>query len=183
MIAFAAMVDDSAELTHFNELVKTYQEEMMRVARSILHDYQLAEDAVQDAFYGIAVSLKRLPSKKSEAHAYVLSCAKSAALRIQREMCEEGDMGEASTISVYATQDDPTFEAIAESDDYDGLLHAIRQLPEAYQDVMLHYYVYEQSIGEIAKLFGRKPSTVRQQLTRSRRLLAKHFRKEGIEIE
>lgn len=180
MIAYAALIDDQADLLKFNELVEMYQEEMFRIARSVIFDHQLAEDAVQNALYGIAVSFKKVPSNDiNAAHTYLLSCAKYAALRIKKSR-QQVDEVETSEIIDITPDDNPTFEAIQQSDAYDQLLYAIEQLDEIYQDVLLHFYVYDQSIKEIAKLFGRKPSTVRQQLTRGRRLLAEICRKEGI---
>lgn len=85
LIAYAALIDDQADLLIFNELVEKYQEEMFRIARSVLFDHQLAEDAVQNALYGIAVSFKSIPSNDIDAaHTYMLSCAKYAALRIKK---------------------------------------------------------------------------------------------------
>lgn len=46
MIAYAALIDDQADLFKLNELVEKYQEEMFRIAKSVLFDHQLAEDAV-----------------------------------------------------------------------------------------------------------------------------------------
>ncbi len=180
MIAFAALIDDQEDLQFFNHIVEAYQIEMFRVARSVLGDNQLAEDAVQNALYGIAVSFHRVPSADAdELHAYVLSCAKYAAYRILRSERHE-ETSELTEIAGASPEDDPTFARIEQSEDYDQLLQAIKQLDETYQDVLLHYYVFEQSVKEIAKLFGRKPSTIRQQLTRARRQLAEICRKEGI---
>lgn len=180
MIAYAALIDDRADLLLFSELVEQYQEEMLRIARSILHDHQLAEDAVQNALYGIAVSFGKVPTyDESAAHAYMLSCAKYAALRLRKNE-QRVETVEYSEIIDVSPEDDPTFERIRQSDDYDRLLRAIGQLDELYQDVLLHFYVYDQSVKEIARLFGRKPSAVRQQLGRGRRLLEEICRKEGI---
>ena len=38
MIAFSALIDDPDDLLIFGELVERYQEEMIRIARSILAD-------------------------------------------------------------------------------------------------------------------------------------------------
>lgn len=180
MIAFSALIDDPDDLLIFGELVERYQEEMIRIARSILADPQLAEDAVQNALYGIAVSFKKIPSGSlPAAHAYMLSCAKYAAMRILQKQGKEIPFGP-SAYAALTSGEDPTFEAIRSADDYDRLLHAIEQLDEKYQDVLLHYYVYGQSTREIARLFGRKPSAVRQQLSRARQLLKELCRKEGI---
>lgn len=180
MIAYAALIDDQADLLRFNELVELYQEDMIRIARSVLYDHQLAEDAVQNALYGIAVSFKKIPSHDAKAvRVYMLSSAKHAALRLKKNEKKIETVGYSEIIDV-SPEDNPTFEAIRQSDDYDQLLHAIEQLDEIYQDVLLHYYSFNQSVPEIAKLFGRKTSTVRQQLTRGRRLLEEICRKEGI---
>ena len=180
MIALAALIDDQDDLQAFNDLVERYQIEMLRIARSVLHDQQLAEDAVQNAFYGIAVSFKNVPTEDPDTlHAYCLSCAKHAALRIwQRE--HRFETTELTDLSYGSPGFDPTFAAVEQSTDYERLLAAIRQLGESYQDVLLHYYVFDQSIREIAKLFGRSPSTVKTQLFRGRKLLAELCRKEGI---
>lgn len=180
MLAYASLIDDRAELLKFNELVERYQIEMLRIARSILHDYHLAEDAVQNALSGIAVSFSKIPSEDPDAaHTYFLSCAKHAALRIKKTAAKIPTT-EITDLTSLAEDDDPTFETIARSEDYDRLLSAIRQLDEIYQDALLHYYVFDQRVKEIAKLFGEKPSTIRQRLSRGRKLLTELCRKEGI---
>lgn len=180
MIAYAALIEDEDDLLKYNELVDQYQTEMYHIARRITEDHHLAEDAVQNALYGIAVSFKNVPTDNPDAaHTYMLSCAKYAALRIQKSERQHSTV-ELSTVLDTSSGVDSTFEAIQQSDAYEQLLRAIQQLGEEYQDVLLHFYVYEQSVKEIAKLFGEKPSTIRQRLTRARRLLSEICRKEGI---
>lgn len=180
MIAFAAMIDDQQDLLKYTTLVEHFQGEMLRIARSVLHDHQLAEDAVQNALYGIAVSFDKVPADDEKAaHAYFLSCAKYAALRIKKSESRIQTTELTEVIEVSRGQD-PTFEAIQASNDYDRLLAAIRKLSEPYQDVLLHYYVFDQNVKEIAKLFGERQVTIRQRLSRGRKLLAELCRKEGI---
>ena len=117
MIAFAALIDDKEDLQFFNHIVETYQIEMFRVARSVLGDNQLAEDAVQNALYGIAVSFHRVPSADAdELHAYVLSCAKYAAYRILRSERHE-ETSELTELVGASPEDDPTFARIEQSED------------------------------------------------------------------
>lgn len=180
MIAYAALIDDAEDLSKFTKLAERYQEEMFRIARSVLHDHQLAEDAVQNALYGVAVSFSKIPSDDPDAvHVYLLSCAKYAALRIKKTE-RRIQTTELTDLTGFMQEDDPTFAEIEQSEDYDLLLAAIRQLDEIYQDALLHYYVFGQSVKEIAKLFGEKQSTIRQRLSRGRKLLAELCRKEGI---
>ena len=180
VIAYAALIDDQEDISKFNMLTELYQEEMLRVARGVLSDHHLAEDAVQNALYGIAVSFKKVPADDPDAaHAYMLNSAKYAALRIKKSE-QRFETTELTDISAVSPEDDPTFAAVEQSSDYDRLLAAIKQLDEIYQDVLLHYYVFEQSVKEIAKLFGERSSTIRQRLSRGRKLLTELCRKEGI---
>jgi RNA polymerase sigma-70 factor (ECF subfamily) len=177
VIAYAALIDEQEDLLRFTSLAEKYQKEMFRIARSVLHENQLAEDAVQNALYGAAVSIKKVPGEENEARVYLMSCAKHAALRIKAEEAKQSAIPVPEVLEV-TPEEDPTFAEVERSDDYERLLTAIRSLDEIYQDALLHFYVYGQSIKEMAQLFGRKPSTVRQQLTRGRRLLAELYRKE-----
>lgn len=179
LIAYAALIDDHDDLLTYTDLVEKYQEEMYRIAKSVLHDHQLAEDAVQNALYGAAVSFKHVPKEDDAAHTYLLSCAKYAALRIHHAQQKTVVMEQPELLEFYP-ENDPTFEAIQHSDAYDQLLHAIEQLDDIYQDALLHFYVFDQSVKEIAKLFGCKPSTIRKRLSRGRKLLAEICRREGI---
>ena len=52
-----------------------------------------------------------------------------------------------------------------------GLDEALRRLPQNYRAVIHLFYYEGYSTDEIAKLLSRKPSTIRTQLTRARRLL------------
>lgn len=59
-----------------------------------------------------------------------------------------------------------------------ALWEQLQLLPGKYRAV-LHLFYYEQlSVGEIGKLLGEKPATVRTQLTRARRLLRKQLKEE-----
>lgn len=57
---------------------------------------------------------------------------------------------------------------------------AVRQLPEKYRRVIHLFYYEELSTMEIAKTLGERESTIRTQLTRARRNLAKLLK--GVEI-
>ena len=86
MIIYAAIIDDPKEQTRFNELYEGYRKQMYMVAFRVLHDHGLAEDAVHNAFMGIAMSIKTVPDGEGkEIRAYLFTCAKNAALRILKK--------------------------------------------------------------------------------------------------
>ncbi len=59
-----------------------------------------------------------------------------------------------------------------------GLDAALAQLPSKYQAVIHLYYYEGYGTEETARILGRKPSTVRAQLTRARHILARLLKEE-----
>ena len=80
MILYAAMIEDPREQTRFDELYEGYRGQMYAVAYRVLKDRTLAEDAVHEAFLGVAMSMKTVPEGNGpELRAYLFTCAKHAA--------------------------------------------------------------------------------------------------------
>lgn len=61
--------------------------------------------------------------------------------------------------------------AAPEPEDNSDVLQAVMELPEKYKDVILLYYCDGYSTDEMAKMLGRPPSTIRNQLRDARNLL------------
>ena len=53
MLVYLAVLETEQEKTKFEQLYLTYRQTMFHVANSVLHDTQLAEDAVHQAFLRI----------------------------------------------------------------------------------------------------------------------------------
>lgn len=53
MLVYLAVLETEQEKTKFEQLYLTYRQTMFYVANSVLHDTQLAEDAVHQAFLRI----------------------------------------------------------------------------------------------------------------------------------
>ena len=67
-------------------------------------------------------------------------------------------------------------EAFSFSDpEVNELREQLLRLPSSYRVVVHLFYFEDMSVEEVAQILGRKPSTVRTQLTRARRLLHKYF--------
>ena len=181
MILYAALIDDKDDQLRFEAIVNTYGAAMFRIANSVLHHHDLAEDAVQEALMGIAISFHKVPKDDEQTlRAYVLSCAKYAALKLagREQQQEQVIQSMEATVCV----DDATFEAVLQCENYEALLRAMRKLEPLYQDTLMLRYVQGLEVREIARIMGKRPGTVRQQLSRGKRLLVALLRKEGIEL-
>ena len=75
---------------------------------------------------------------------------------------------------------EPLSEALSVTDEYSDTLDAVLRLPQKYRTVIhLHYYM-GYSVDEIAAILKSKPSTVKSQLHRARKLLKIDL--EGVEV-
>lgn len=72
-------------------------------------------------------------------------------------------------------------EGLGESQGEDpyGIIELVKSLPGKYRAVIHLFYYEELSVDEISRVLGRKPSTVRTQLTRARNALKALLEKEN----
>lgn len=138
--------------------VERYGPMVYRLAYAQLRSRHDADDVFQEVFLRYH---RAAPSFESEAHrrAWLLrvtaNCAKSLAASPWRKRSVPLE-------DVYA------YDQPEES----GLDAALASLPSKYRSV-IHLYYYEGfSTEETARILGRRPSTVRAQLTRARQMLA-----------
>lgn len=67
--------------------------------------------------------------------------------------------------------DDEPEQAAPEKEDYSDVTEAVKKLPVKLKDVIWLFYYDGYQTDEIAKILGRPPSTVRNQLRDARKLL------------
>ncbi len=157
----------------FEDMVETYQKQMLYVANRILNHYHDAEDAVQTALLRISKQFQFLPQDERVLRAYFLTAAKHAALDLLPKRPED-----LSAEKIVAVSSEDLFETVAASQDYERLLSAIKSLPPLYRDVLMLRYVHQLETKHIAKLLNRPRGTVQKQLLRAKNLLTLIYNKE-----
>ena len=170
---------DTSERRSLEARYGRYCRQMLLVARRILPDPQDAEDAVHNAFLSLAQNLAAIPTGEAEERAYVLTSAKNAALSFR----SRSSGGERAPRGHTARKKDAPFQQVAQCQDRDRLLLAVRKLPEPYREVLLLICVEQQTVAEAARVLQRKPGTIRQQLSRGKQRLAALCHEEGILVE
>lgn len=174
-VLYAAVGDAPKDRLRLEEIYHTYCRRMLRVAMGVLHEHDAAEDAVHDAFVGIARhtdALSRL--REDEVRHYVLRAAQNAAISRLRARAEELPLEEAAAV---AEEDFVALLCVRE--DVEELMAAMAQLPAAYRDALYARYVMELPLQEAAQMLGVKPETLRKQASRGKDLLAKKLREKG----
>lgn len=143
------------------ELVNSYENTLFRAALAILGDVHEAEDAVQDTFLRY---LEKRPEFRDRGHekAWLLTVAANRCKSVLRSRRRHPSV---ELLDVYPAPDQSGRE----------LMEAVLALP-ANQRAAVHLHYYEgYTTGEIARILGQRPGTVRSHLSRAREALRRYL--------
>ena len=151
---------------------------MFYVADSILHDIYESEDAVQNALMSLAVNINKIRDVYSQStFSYIMTIARNAAIDLSRKrekiIYTDEDMHSSST-------EVDLSNTISSEEDFNNVISIIQNLPDIYKDVLNLHYINQFTVSEMSSLLSRKPSTIKKQITRGKKLLAEHMQKAGI---
>ena len=175
MLCMLTIVENEDEKIKLEELYEAYRQEMHRQAYAILKDEDDAEDAVQDAFFGIWRNLDKLQyMKQGGIKWYVICAARYAAIDIYRDKKKRLQKEE--------TYDEnfPYEYSKEENTEDDSLYGKISNFPDRERDVLMLKYVYGFQYKEISKMLHISVEAVKKALTRARSRLKKLCREEGL---
>lgn len=179
MLAFyTLLIEEDSDKVKFEEIYNLYKKKMWYAANSVLSDAHLAEDAVHNAFLGVARNMKKIDDVHSrKTLSYVITASKNAAFDILRK----AQPGETDIDELYDVSDKNSSSFYENIEAEELLVKILDAMPEIYRDVLYFLTVEQMSEKEIAELLGRKPGTVHQQVRRARLILKKELMK-GAEI-
>ena len=175
---YADLIDDAVNLARFEEIYEAYYQQMFFRANQILKDAHEAEDALQDAFIGIARNMKtiRTIGNKQDLFYYLMRAADNAAYNRTRQArlyTAAVPLHDAPYVS-----DRSFWDKVCTRMDYERLVQLISELPQMYREVLYYHFVLEFSMPEVARGLDIKLSTARQRLVRGKKQLL-----QGIERE
>lgn len=171
---YLTLADSPEEKSKLECLYILYKKRMWYTANQILNDAFDAEDAVHNAFVGIAKNIDHIKDpKSSDAFAYVITATKHAALNIIKRNHNIAEFDEHKS-NIKTNEND--FLALLENKIL--VLSALKKLPDDYRDLLYYLYYMDMSEKDISTLVNRKYPTVRKQISRAKQLLADLIAKE-----
>ena len=170
----------------FGELVTEHQKAVFNVAYRVLGNRQAAEDAAQDAFLRAFRALAQFDVKRPFAPWVKRICVNVCINRLEAERIRPqvtaADMGRAGndTDPVVRWADSrPTPEqSLLQDEKHQRLRAAILQLSPPYRVAIELRHFQELSYAEMAEVLERPLSSVKSDLFRARKLLAKAMKPE-----
>ena len=137
----------------YGTLFSRYQKLAISIARGILHDYELAMDAAQDAFSRILAAIVAGSGPVGTFKGYLLVAVTRAAYKQAKQRSMETPVAEHTEIG-HPVEDftDHLFDP--------ALSAAFRSLPRRWQQVIWHLDVEDRQPRDIAPLFGLTPNAL-----------------------
>ena len=156
----------------FNEIYDAYGKVMLKVARRIIKDPYLAEDAVQEALLRISKNIDKVGDIFSpESRGYVLAVTRNASLTILKIKKGIVEMEEPLLSAEHLQESGDIEQDIISKVSYEALVSTIRKLPKIYADVLYLDWVMNFSIKEISEHLDASETTIKKRINRGRKLL------------
>lgn len=141
-----------------------------REAMRYVSDAADAEDIAQEVVLKLWVMHDRLEEYRSTETLAVVMARRLGLNRLRRATVPLADVGQADTAT------DRTPEAsLIEREDEERVARLMDALPDAQQTVLRMRHTEGMEVSQIARLTGSTPEAVRQNLSRARRNIMKHF--------
>ena len=174
LIYYLQMLDTPEEKVRFEQIYLKYRGLMYRVADSILHNRQDAEDAVHNAFLKIIKKFSRFQNTPAQDLAsQIVVIARNEAISLLRKRKGDAPLEEQDGLA------EPS-EAVS---DYHALVDSFTRLPRTYRAVMEMKLLLGYSDGEIAAKLGLSKTAVSTRVSRGRQMLRDIVEQEGFLME
>jgi len=166
----------AGEREAFSALVRRYQDYAYGIAIAILFDFELARDAVQEAFFCAYRDLRKLRDPTRFA-GWLRGIVKHVALRALREIRMFRSLAEEAGRSVEPCASGPAPDESAENAEVRTLvLEALQRLGDKDREAVSLYYVDGLSYSDIAGFLGVTKATVQGRLQRGRERLRRELK-------
>lgn len=179
IMIYLSMIDTEEDKSKFIKIYDKYRNLMFYVAREILKDNYLAEDALQEAFIRIARNLHKINDIYShETKGFVVIIVKNVSITMLKKMDDKNTPYD--DISELLSIEDYLFDDYLDKINFEIIVNEIRNLPEIYKTVIYLDLVFELGNKEIAHAIGISVDAAKKRKERGRKILKQRLEKEGI---
>lgn len=174
---YLTMLDTSEDQNKFEVLYHLHKRTMLYVARDILKDNYLAEDAVHEAFIRVINNIAKIgKADSSQTRYFLIVIVRNVSLTMlekQRKNIFLDDME--PVVGGPDNIEAQVFDTI----ECQKIIDALKLLPVQYRDVLYLRYVEEYKFPEIAHLLGLNQELVKKRAQRGKKKLLELLEDRG----
>lgn len=173
--SYLVLIDSEDDKKAFESFYEENCAKMFAVAYSVCRNSSLSEDAVADAFLGIAKTFSTFNKLNDEDKIpYLIRAVKNSALNVARR---EKNNSQHASLDVIASEEEP-FVDFFEQADFNDLVNVIKALDERYKTALTYKIYYNMSIDDIASVMCVSKRTVSYYLKRAKEEIAENIGSE-----
>ena len=177
---FIGMLDSDEAKDKLTAIYEKYYGTMLSVAKGIIPDHALAEDAVSDSIMTIIKNLHKITDISChKTKAYIVIIVRNCAIDLLRK--QKNHLEELIDDFDLPDNNPSMLDALSAKESFDRIVSHIRALPKSLSDALYLSVVLEHSNEEIAKLLNISNDAVRQRLSRGKAKIKIKLAQEGIE--
>lgn len=176
MLIYLNLIDTEEEKSKFEQIYYTYRSIMFYVAKGILKDDYLSEDAVHNAFINIAKNMDNIGEVDSNrTKGYVVVIVRNISLNMLKKQSKTVAIDD---FEEYTSDDTNLEEVVLSKLSFDLIVEEIENLSIIYKDILYLSYVENLKTKEISKLINIDHETVKKRLQRGRKKLLENLHKQ-----
>ena len=173
MLIYLNLIDTEEQKSKFEQIYNNYKHTMFYVAKSILKDDYLSEDAVHNAFISIAKSMDNINEVGSNrTKGYVVVIVRNISFNMLKKQNKDVAIDE---LEENIKDDNSLEDEVLSKLSVDSIIEEITSLPMIYKDVLYLSYVEDLPTQEISRLINISNEAVKKRLQRGRKILQKVF--------
>jgi RNA polymerase sigma-70 factor (ECF subfamily) len=173
MLIYLNLIDTEEDKSKFEQIYNNYKHTMFYVAKSILKDDYLSEDAVHNAFISIAKSMDNINEVGSNrTKGYIVVIVRNISLNMLKKQNKDVAIDE---LEENIKDDNSLEDEVLSKLSVDSIIEEITSLPMIYKDVLYLSYVEDLPTQEISRLINISNEAVKKRLQRGRKILQKVF--------
>ena len=180
MLALIMMIENEGDRCKAAELYRRFGRMMLSVARAILGDAGLSEDAVSEAFIRIIENLDKIDLDDCyKTRGFVVVIVRNTAFNILKKQKRDKTVPFEDYID-YSDCAEPVFEDVTIREACARIAKAVTGLHQNYADILYLKCELGYSNEEISRILGITPENARVRLSRARQALKNQLGKEEV---
>ena len=176
--AFLTLIDSEPNKKLFEAYYTGYKDMMYNIAYGVIHDTQLAEDAVMNSFMILARSMDKMSDRNmSEVRNFLVVIVRNQAIDIYRKQ-KRNVYGADELIDLPDNSD--TVYDVENKELQQTVFAIIKELDQSSADVLMMKYFYGFKTSEIAKSLGMTAEGVHTKHRRALAMIRRKLAEEGV---
>lgn len=162
----------------YEEVVKRYENQLLRYAQYVIKDTERAPDVVQNAFIKAFKNLQSFDTSKKFS-SWIYRIVHNEAVNIIRKESRSFSLDGMTWGERFLAQDDEPDEDLRDEEVKDLLTESLDELPLSYRAPLALFYLEDKSYEEISDVLKMPVGTVGTRINRGKKKLKEIVQKKG----